>query len=245
MAGSCARTEILLGQQGLARLAESHILVAGLGGVGGICAEALCRAGVGTLTLVDFDIISITDLNRQIIALHSTLNQPKVEVLSNRLHDINPDTVLIKRAEMIDKNIAQQIAADPNIDFVADCIDSIAHKTLLIHSCNQANKPIIASKGAGGRLDPTQIQISAMHQTHHCALAKKMRNQLRNIGASLDFPVVHSTEVPIKALPHQIPSATHLAPAGRARAVNGAISYIPNIFGLMMAGYIIQTILKS
>ena len=245
MAGSCARTEILLGQQGLARLAESHVLIAGLGGVGGACAEALCRAGVGTLTLVDFDVVSKTDLNRQIIALNSTLEQPKVEVLSARLHDINPDTVIIKRNEFIDRDKAQAIANEEDLGFVADCIDAIAYKTVLIDSCNRTGMPIISSMGAGGRLDPTQVKISRMDKTQNCALAREMRKQLRRVGASLKFPVVHSTELQIKALPHQAVCATDTAPAGRPRAVNGAISYMPNIFGLMMAGHIIQSLLKS
>ncbi|AYQ56024.1 HesA/MoeB/ThiF family protein [Bathymodiolus thermophilus thioautotrophic gill symbiont] len=245
MGGSCARTEILLGQQGLARLAESHILIVGLGGVGGACAESLCRAGIGTLTLVDFDSVENTDLNRQLIALNSTLGKYKVDVLADRLHDINPDTVIIKRNEFIDRDKAQAIAIQQEVDFVADCIDSIAYKTVLIDSCNQSGKPIISSMGAGGRLDPTKVKISRMDKTENCALAREMRKQLRRIHATLKFPVVHSTEVPIKALPHQAVTATKTAPAGRPRAVNGAISYMPNIFGLMMAGHIIQTLLNS
>jgi len=231
MAGSCARTEILLGHQGLARLAESHVLIAGLGGVGGACAEALCRAGVGTLTLVDFDIVSKTDLNRQLVALNSTLDLPKVDVLTDRLHDINPDIVIIKRNEFIDRGKAQEISIDDELDFVADCIDAITCKTALIDNCNKSGKPMISSMGAGGRLDPTKITISRMDKTENCALAQ--------------FPVVHSTELQIKALPHQEIAETDTSPAGRPRAVNGAISYMPNIFGLMMAGHIIQTLLKS
>lgn len=245
MAGSCARTEILLGQQGLARLAESHVLIAGLGGVGGACAEALCRAGVGTLTLVDFDKVEKTDLNRQLVALNSTLDLYKVDVLADRLHDINPDTAIIKRNEFIDRDKAGSIAIENNLDFVADCIDTIALKTVLIDSCNKSSKPIISSMGAGGRLDPTQVKVSRMDKTENCALAREMRKQLRRIQASLKFPVVHSTELPIKALPHQEITAADTILTGRPRAVNGAISYMPNIFGLMMAGHIIQTLLKS
>ncbi|CAB5504075.1 HesA/MoeB/ThiF family protein [uncultured Gammaproteobacteria bacterium] len=245
MGSSCARTEILLGQQGLARLAESHVLIAGLGGVGGACAEALCRAGIGALTLVDFDVVEKTDLNRQLIALNSTLGKYKVDALTDRLHDINPDTIIIKRNEFIDRAKAQNIAIEADLDFVADCIDVIAYKTVLIDSCNQSGKPIISSMGAGGRLDPTKVQISRMDKTQNCALAREMRKQLRRIRASMKFPVVHSIEVPIKALPHQEVNATDTAPAGRPRAVNGAISYMPNIFGLMMAGHIIQTLLKQ
>ena len=245
MSGSCARTEILLGQQGLARLAESHILVVGLGGVGGACAESLCRAGIGTLTLVDFDIIETTDLNRQLVALRSTLGKYKVDILAERLYDINPDTVIIKRNEFIDREKAKAIATQQDTDFIADCIDSIAYKTVLIDSCNQSTKPIISSMGAGGRLDPTQVKISRMDKTENCALAREMRKQLRRIRASMKFPVVHSTEIPIKALPHQVVNATDTAPAGRPRAVNGVIAYMPNIFGLMMAGHIIQSLLKD
>jgi tRNA A37 threonylcarbamoyladenosine dehydratase len=245
MGKSCARTEILLGQQGLACLAQAHVVVVGLGGVGGACAESLCRAGVGTLSLIDFDIIETTDLNRQIIALNSTLGQKKTDVLAARLADINPTTHLIKRDEFIDREKAQQIALNADYHFVADCIDAIAYKTVLIDSCNKANKPIISSMGAGGRLDPTQVKISRMDKTQNCALAREMRKQLRNIHASMKFPVVHSTELPIKALPHQAVKATDSAPSGRPRAVNGAISYMPNIFGLMMAGHIIQTLLNA
>ena len=245
MSGSCARTEILLGQQGLARLAESHVVIAGLGGVGGACAESLCRAGVGTLTLIDFDTIEASDLNRQVIALNSTLGFKKVDVLADRLHDINPETIIIKRNEFIDEEKAQRISLDDSYHFVADCIDAIAYKTILIDSCNKTKKPIIASMGAGGRLDPTQVKISRMDKTQNCALAREMRKQLRNIRASMKFPVVHSTELPIKALPHKAVTITDTTPEeGIPRAVNGAISYMPNIFGLMMSGYIIQALIK-
>ena len=245
MAGSCARTEILVGKLGLSQLAESHVLIAGLGGVGGACAESLCRAGIGELTLVDFDTIAKTDLNRQLIALHSTLGQPKVEVLSKRLRDINPDTVINEENIFIDRQKAEEIAKDNDLSFIADCIDAIAYKTVLIDACNRSGMPIISSMGAGGRLDPSKVIISRMDKTENCALAREIRKQLRSIKGSLIFPVVHSTENQIKALPHEAVNETEFAPAGRPRAVNGAISYMPNIFGLMMAGYIIQTILKS
>ena len=245
MAGSCARTEILVGQLGLSQLAESHVIIAGLGGVGGACAESLCRAGIGELTLIDFDIISNTDLNRQVIALHSTLGGSKVKVLAQRLRDINPDTVVNEKNLFIDNNEAELIAKNEDLNFVADCIDSIACKTNLIDACNRAGKPIISSMGAGGRLDPTKVTISRMDKTEYCGLARELRRQLRNKSASLKFPVVHSTEIQIKALPHEDLNKNELCPPGRPRAVNGAISYMPNIFGLMMAGHIIQTILKS
>jgi tRNA A37 threonylcarbamoyladenosine dehydratase len=245
MSGSCARTEILLGQEGLAKLAESHILVAGLGGVGGICAESLCRAGVGELTIVDFDIVEKTDLNRQIIALNSTLNRKKTDVLFSRLKDINPDLEINLINQFIDENLAIEISKDSEINFIADCIDSIACKKTLILSCFKEKKPIISSMGAGGRLDPSQIKISKLNKTFNCSLAREMRRELRSCKSCLNLPVVFSTEQQIKALPHSKKKDSDGIPSGRPRAVNGAISYIPNMFGLMMAGYIIQKILNQ
>ena len=243
MSGSCARTEILLGQEGLAKLAESHILVAGLGGVGGICAESLCRAGVGELTIVDFDIVEKTDLNRQIIALNSTLNRKKTDVLFSRLKDINPDIEINLINQFIDKNLAIEISKNSEINFIAECIDSIACKKTLILSCFKEKKPIISSMGAGGRLDPSQIKISKLNKTFNCSLAREMRRELRCCKSCLNLPVIFSTEQQIKALPHTKNKDFEGILAGRARAVNGAISYIPNIFGLMMAGYIVNKII--
>ena len=245
MSRSCARTEILVGQLGLSQLAESHVVIAGLGGVGGACAESLCRAGIGELTLIDFDTVAKTDLNRQLIALHSTLGKSKVKVLSERLRDINPDTIINEKNLFIDSKKAEEIANEEDYNFVADCIDAIACKTNLIDACNRFKKPIISSMGAGGRLDPTKVTISRMDKTEYCGLARELRRQLRNKHASLKFPVVHSKELQIKALPHEAITKTEFSPTGRPRAVNGAISYMPNLFGLMMAGHIIQTILKS
>ena len=122
MAGSCARTEILVGQLGLAQLAESHVVIAGLGGVGGACAESLCRAGIGELTLIDFDTVSKTDLNRQLIALHSTLGESKVNVLAQRLRDINPDTIINEKNLFIDSQEAEVIATDSDLNFNEACL---------------------------------------------------------------------------------------------------------------------------
>jgi len=245
MSGSCARTEILLGQEGLAKLAESHVLVAGLGGVGGMCAESLCRAGIGELTIVDFDIVEKTDLNRQIIALNSTLNKKKTDVLFSRLKDINPDIEINLINQFIDENLAIEISKDSEINFIADCIDTLACKKTLILSCSKEKKPIISSMGAGGKLDPSQIKISKLEKTFNCSLAREIRRELRGCKSCLNLPVVFSTEQQIKAIPHSKTKDFKGVSSGRLRAVNGAISYIPNMFGLMMAGYIIQSILRE
>ena len=240
----CARTEILIGKVGLEKLANAHVLIAGVGGVGGACAESLCRAGIGHLTLVDFDTIEPSDLNRQLVALQSTMGMEKTEVLANRLLDINPNINLTIRNEYIDKDKAFAIGEDENIDFVADCIDSIMNKVDIIFSCQQNKKPFISSMGAGGRLDATKVKIVKMEKTFNCALAREVRQHLRHKHSKLNFPVVFSDEVVIKANPHQAVKS-YKKEQSLPRAVNGVISYIPNIFGLMMAGYIVNQLLKN
>jgi tRNA A37 threonylcarbamoyladenosine dehydratase len=241
---SCARTEILIGKNGLLALANSHIIVCGLGGVGGILAESLVRAGVGEITLIDFDNIELSDTNRQIIALHSTLGQQKVDVLKARLKDINPSTKINAINKFIDETHCQELALS-DANFIADCIDSIHYKTLLIKHCLTAKKPIISAMGAGGKLDGSKVQISRMDKTLNCPLAREMRKRCRDNRIKMNFPVVYSSEVGKKALPHAAVQASEFANAGRPKATNGAISYMPNIFGLMMASFIINNILEN
>ncbi|SFV67027.1 HesA/MoeB/ThiF family protein [hydrothermal vent metagenome] len=240
----CARTEILIGKEGLKKLADTHVLIAGVGGVGGSCAESLCRSGIGALTLIDFDIVEPSDLNRQLVALQSTMGLNKVDVLAQRLLDINPNIKLTILNEYIDKEKALAISKNNDIDFVADCIDSIMNKVDILRFCQQNKKPFISSMGAGGRLDPTKITITKMEKTFNCALAREVRKHLRRKHASLNFSVVFSEEVIIKANPHQEVKA-YKEEKSISRAVNGVISYIPNIFGMMMAGYIINELLKN
>lgn len=242
--GSCARTEILIGLEGIEKLWNTHVLIAGLGGVGGACAEALCRAGVGKMTIVDHDDISDTNINRQIIALHSTVGKPKVEVMAQRLLDISPELDLNIKREFIKADSVKQISQNSHIDTVADCIDSIACKSALVASCLTHHKKIISAMGAGGKLDPTKVTITSLNQTHGDPLAREMRKALRRLNSPLNYPVVYSTEAVVKkGLQHQPVEGNDVSASGRARAVNGAISYMPNIFGMMMAGHIIKSTL--
>jgi tRNA A37 threonylcarbamoyladenosine dehydratase len=253
-----ARTEILIGAEGLARLRAARVLVAGLGGVGGHVAEALGRAGVGHLTLLDHDVVSPSNLNRQLLALHSTLGRPKVEVMAERLRDLDPTLELILIGEFLHPEATEAlITASPIIpnpspsrgegrrllyDFVADCIDSIACKAALVAACHRHGIPVISALGAGNCLDVSRVRAAQLNQTQMCPLARELRRKLRELGAPLNYPVIYSDEPRRPALPHQpVDGAT----SGRPRAVNGTISYMPALFGMMLAGVIIQRLLDN
>jgi tRNA A37 threonylcarbamoyladenosine dehydratase len=235
-----ARTEILIGAAGLARLRAAHVLVAGLGGVGGYAAEALGRAGVGRLTLLDHDVVSPSNLNRQLLALHSTIGQPKVEVMAERLRDIDPALELTLIGEFLQPDRADDLVATARYDYVADCIDSIACKAALVAACHRHGVPVISALGAGNCLDVSRVRVARLNQTQVCALARELRRKLRELNAPLDYPVVYSDEPRRPPLPHQPVGGET---PGRPRAVNGTISYMPALFGVMLAGFIIRQLL--
>ncbi|MCG5500704.1 tRNA threonylcarbamoyladenosine dehydratase [Ectothiorhodospira lacustris] len=235
------RTELLIGPEGLEQFARRHVFIAGLGGVGGSAAEAIARAGIGRITLLDHDRVGPSNMNRQLVALHSTLGQSKAEVMAARIRDINPAlTVTVLGDFLTPDNVHALLPVD--VDYVLDCIDSIACKAALVHVCQQRGVPIISSMGAGGRLDPTAVRIGPLGGTDKCPLAREMRKRLRRLGAHLDYPVVHSTETAIKGTEHR---PIEGPVSGRARAVNGTISYMPGLFGLMLAGHVIQNLIPA
>ena len=237
------RTHLLIGQTGLDRLAKSNVLIAGLGGVGGFAAEAIARAGVGQMTLLDNDEIADSNLNRQLLALRSTVGRPKAKVMAERIQDINPDIELtIVKAFLNPDNAAELITA-ARYDFIIDCIDTLACKAALVYQSQQLNVPIISALGAGGRLDANQLEITTLNKTHTCPLAREMRRRLRALHGELRYPVVFSKEIPKKGTAHQ--AVGDPDNPGRPRAVNGTISYLPGLFGLMMAGYVIEDLLED
>ena len=237
-----ARTEILIGAGGLARLRAARVLVAGLGGVGGHVAEALGRAGIGRLTLLDHDVVSPSNLNRQLLALHSTLGRPKIEVMAERLRDIDPTLELTLIGEFLQPDGAESLVSATLFDYVADCIDSIACKAALVAACHRHGVPVVSALGAGNCLDVRRVQVATLNQTHVCPLARELRRQLRERGAPLNYPVVYSDELRRPPLPHQPVSSDT---PGRPRAVNGTISYMPALFGVMLAGVVIQRLLAG
>ncbi|RUQ29417.1 MAG: tRNA threonylcarbamoyladenosine dehydratase [Candidatus Competibacteraceae bacterium] len=237
-----ARTEILIGVEGLARLRAARVLVAGLGGVGGHAAEALGRAGVGRLTLLDHDVVSPSNLNRQLVALHSTLGRPKVEVMAERLRDIDPAIELTLISEFLQPAAADRLIAATRYDYVADCIDSIVCKAALVAACHRQGVPVISALGAGNCLDVSRVRVAQLNQTQVCPLARELRRRLRELNAPLNYPVIYSDEPRRPPLPHQPVSGDQ---PGRSRAVNGTIAYLPALVGVMLAGVIIQRLLSD
>ena len=237
-----ARTEILIGVEGLDRLRAANVLVAGLGGVGGYAAEALGRAGIGRLTLLDHDVVSPSNLNRQLLALHSTLGRPKVEVMAERLRDIDPGLELTLVGEFLRPDAAETLVTSVRYDYVADCIDSIACKAALVVACHRHGVPVISALGAGNCLDVSRVRVARLNQTQVCPLARELRRKLRELDAPLAYPVIYSDEPRRQPLPHQPVGGDT---PGRPRAVNGTISYMPALFGILLAGYIVRRLLDE
>ncbi len=230
------RAEILIGPEGVTRLASRHIFLAGLGGVGSWCAEALARAGIGRLTLVDMDTVAVSNINRQMPALFSTIGRKKTAVMAERILDINPECRLTVLDTFIDPdNVDGLLPADT--DFVVDCIDSLNCKVALIATAYRRGIPVAASMGAGNKLDPTRIHLADIAKTQVCPLAREVRHRLKRQGIEKGILTVYSDE------PGRPPRPPEPTSHGRARAVNGTISYLPPLFGLMLAGAVIQRML--
>ncbi len=235
-----SRTEILIGEHGVQTLAEKHVLIAGLGGVGGYAAETIARAGVGKMTIVDHDRVSPSNLNRQLLALRSTVGQPKCEVMKQRLLDINPDLELIVLDTFIDEGNAAGLLLEHRPDYVADCIDSIACKAQLVAACLRNDIKVLSSMGAGNRIDPLRVKITRLNDTHTDGLAKGLRRQLKAMGIAPRLKVVFSDELPADPIPLQ-PLDGDIS--GRPRSTNGTISYMPALFGVILGGSIIKDLL--
>ena len=231
------RTRILLDTDEQSRLARAHVLVAGLGGVGSYCAEALARAGVGRLTIIDHDVVSASNINRQLPALLSTVGQSKADLMAARIRDINPACELtVIREFLVPETVADIVPAD--VDFVIDCIDSLNCKVALVATSFERGLNVASSMGAGNKLDPGRIRIADISQTSMCPLASVMRKRLRKRGIPKGVLTVFTDEPGRAPLPPQ-----PVEGRGRARAVNGTISYMPPLFGLMLAGAVVQRLL--
>ena len=232
------RTEILIGEDGVGLLANTHIFLAGLGGVGSWCAEALARAGVGRLTLVDMDQVAVSNINRQLPATFSSIGQLKTEVMAARIRDINPDCQLAVLSTFITTDNVASVIPD-NVDYVVDCIDSLNCKVALIVEALRRQIPVAASMGAGNKLDVTRVQVSDISKTEVDPLARVVRKRLGKQGIKRGVMVVWSNE---QGRPPRPPEPTS---QGRDRAVNGTISYLPPLFGLMLAGAVVRNLLEQ
>lgn len=228
-----SRTEMLLGSEAMARLEKSHVAVFGVGGVGGYVAEVLARSGVGTITLVDNDVVSPSNLNRQIIALHSTIGRAKVEVAAMRIRDINPQCQVNAIMQFYLPENADTIDLS-QFDYVADCIDTVKGKLELIRRCKALDVPIISSMGAANKLDATAFRVADLEKTNVDPLARILRKKLRKEGIS-GVTVVYSEEEPITPLGvsiEDIPEGRHTLPASNA--------FVPAAAGLILGGEIVK-----
>ena len=242
MSDQLIRTRLLIGDEPVERLRSARVAVFGVGGVGGFCVEALARAGVGTLHLYDDDTVSESNLNRQIAALHSTLGQPKAEVMARRVLDINPSCqVKAIRMFYLPKN-AQEVDL-AQYDYVVDCIDTVAAKLELVTRCIALQVKIISAMGSGNKLDPTAFQITDISKTQGCPLARVMRKELRKRGID-HLKVVYSTELPrspIRPMETEAPATTDTRPGSTARRdTPGSISFVPAAAGLVLASAVVR-----
>lgn len=228
------RSRLLMGDTPIEKLMNAHVLVAGLGGVGGIAAEMLVRSGVGTLTLVDGDVVEETNRNRQIPALVSTNNRLKTEAMAERLRDINPEVKLHVLSIYLKEEKIPETLSSARFDYVLDCIDTLTPKVNLIYHAVRLGLPVVSSMGAGGKIDPTLMEVLDISETRHCNLAKYVRKRLTRMGIRKGVKVVFSPEYadPARIIP---------APEGNPKkSLIGTISYMPAVFGCTMASVVIR-----
>ena len=229
MKSEFSRTENLIGKAALKKLENCHIAVFGVGGVGGFVVEALARTGVGKIDLIDSDTVDITNLNRQIIALHSTIGKQKVEVMKQRVLDINPNTQVNTFPILFLPENSHQFDFS-KYDYVIDAVDNVTAKIELVIKCNENGTPIICSMGTGNKLDPTKFEISDIYKTSVCPLAKVMRYELKKRGIK-KLKVLYSKEIPIKNQ--------------NTPRVPSSISFVPSVAGLIIAGEVIKELIKQ
>ena len=229
MEGQFSRTELLLGKEGMEKLKKSKVAIFGIGGVGSFASEALIRSGLGNIVLIDYDIIDISNLNRQIHATSKTIGLSKVEVMKDRLLEINPYiNITVVNECYTNENKDRLLNLD--YDYIIDAIDMVSSKISLIESSKALNIPIISSMGAGNKLNPTMLQVGDIYETDTCPLAKVMRKELRKRGIS-NLKVVWSREKPIKV---------NLEKDNIRKSISGSVAFVPSVAGLILASEVIK-----
>lgn len=236
-----SRTRRLIGQEAMDRLKNASVAVFGIGGVGGYVAEALARSGVGKMVLIDNDTVSLTNLNRQIIALHSTIGRYKTEVMRERILDINPNVdVEIHNCFFLPENADEFDFSD--YDYVVDAVDTVTAKIEIIMRSKAAGVPVISAMGAGNKLDAAKFEVTDIYKTTVCPLAKVMRKELRARGID-SLKVLYSTEQAIKPLENT--NEEPMEDMANRRSVPGSISYVPSVAGMLLAGEVIRDIFSQ
>ncbi|NML72133.1 tRNA threonylcarbamoyladenosine dehydratase [Chryseobacterium sp. RP-3-3] len=233
------RTELLIKEEGLEKLNKANVLVIGLGGVGSFAAEFLARSGVGNMTIVDGDTVDITNINRQLPALHSTVGKHKVEVVAERLLDINPGLNLTKINEFLNPERMDEVLESDKFNYILDCIDSVTPKLCLIKAAKRKKIKLISSMGAGGKTDPSKVMVRDISKTQNCFLARQIRKRLKKENINKGFRCVFSNEL------QQEESLKLTDGANYKRSFYGTVSYIPAIFGLYAAAEVINYLVKQ
>lgn len=239
MINQFSRTELVLGEEAVNKLKNSKVVVFGIGGVGSYVVEALARSGIGNFILVDADEVSLTNINRQLIATHKTIGMKKVEVARRRIFEINPDA----KVEMIQEFFTPESKDifDSSVSYVVDCIDTVASKIDIVMRANRLKVPVISCMGTGNKLDPTKFEVTDINKTSVCPLAKVMRKELRARGIK-KLKVVYSKEEPIKVDTSYEEESNGLV---KKKYIPGSVSFVPSVAGLIIAGEVIKDIIKK
>lgn len=248
MSDRFSRTQLLFGEEAMNILAGSRVAVFGIGGVGGYTVEALARSGVGALDLIDDDKVCVTNINRQIIALDSTVGMYKVDAAAQRIHDINPDCKVICHKMFYMPDTADKLDFS-QYDYIVDAIDTVSGKIEIIEQAKKAGIPVISSMGAGNKLDPTAFEVTDIYKTSVCPLAKVMRYQLKRRGIK-KLKVVYSKEEPITPMGQTVDDGsgnTDMRAGSSRRSTPGSTAFVPSVVGLIIAGEVIKdlTAVKS
>ena len=233
------RTELLVKEEGIERLQSANILIVGLGGVGSFAAEFLVRSGIGNLTIVDGDTVDITNINRQLPALNSTIGKNKTDVVAERILDINPEINLKKINEFLEPERMEEILTQEKFDYVLDCIDSLSPKLALIITCKRKKIKLVSVMGAGGKTDPSKVMVRDISKTNNCFLAKQIRKKLKKEQIHKGFRCVFSTEIQDENSLKMTDGSNY------KKSFYGTISYMPAIFGLYAAAEVIRFLLKK
>ena len=242
MINQFSRLELMLGSEAIQKLNNSRVAVFGIGGVGGYTLEALARSGVGSIDIVDNDDVSLTNINRQIIALHSTLGQSKVDVAEKRILDINPECKVEKHKIFFCEDTAQSLDFD-SFDYVVDAIDSVKSKLLLAKICSEKNIPLISSMGTGNKLDPAMLEISDISKTSYDPLARVMRRELKKLGIN-HLTVVYSKEQPVKISEENVNALIEEEDVSK-RTVPASNAFVPPTAGLLIASKVIKDLINE
>lgn len=240
MLNQFSRSEIIFGREAMEKLEKSRVAVFGVGGVGGYVVEALVRSGIGAIDIIDNDKVCLTNLNRQIIALHSTVGMYKVDAAKQRILDINPDCKVTKHCVFYTPETADMFDFT-QYDYVVDAIDTVTGKLCLIEAAQKCKTPIISSMGAGNKLDPTAFEVTDIYKTSVCPLAKVMRHELKKRGIKR-LKVVYSKELPVQPSESAAEDSREEAPGSKRRALPGSNAFVPSAAGLIIAGEVIKDI---